>query len=72
MLHKGVLTPMPLYEYICQTCGDRFEKLIRGDMNGTRIVCPSCESATVKRALSTFATSGGSAVHAAPACGPVG
>jgi len=63
---------MPLYEYICQTCGERFEKLIRGDASAQPIVCPSCTSAAITRALSTFATSGGRAEHAAPACGPVG
>jgi putative FmdB family regulatory protein len=45
--------------YICQTCGDRFEKLIHSDTNGARIVCPSCASAVLKRAFSTFATSSG-------------
>jgi putative FmdB family regulatory protein len=63
---------MPLYEYICQTCGERFEKLIRGDTNGTQIVCPSCASAAVRRAFSIFVTKGGSAEHSTPACGPVG
>jgi putative FmdB family regulatory protein len=63
---------MPLYEYICQTCGERFEKLIRGGTNGAPIVCPSCASAAVTRAFSTFATSGSSAEHSTPACGPVG
>ena len=63
---------MPLYEYICQTCGERFEKLIRGDASAQPIVCPSCASAAIKRALSTFATSGNSAEPAASACGPVG
>jgi putative FmdB family regulatory protein len=63
---------MPLYEYICQTCGARFEKLIRGDTNGARIVCPSCASAAITRALSTFATSSGGSEHSTPACGPVG
>ncbi|MBK9942391.1 MAG: zinc ribbon domain-containing protein [Kouleothrix sp.] len=63
---------MPLYEYICQTCGDRFEKLIRGDTSAQQIICPSCASAAIMRALSTFATSGSSAEQASPACGPVG
>lgn len=63
---------MPLYEYICQTCGDRFEKLIRGDTSAQQIICPSCASAAIMRALSTFATSGSGAEQASPACGPVG
>ena len=60
---------MPLYEYVCQSCGERFEKLVRSTTNTTEIICPSCASVTVKRALSTFATSGGGAESASPACG---
>jgi putative FmdB family regulatory protein len=67
-----VRAPMPLYEYSGQTCGDRFEKLIRGNTNGARIVCPSCASAAIKRVFSTFATSGGGSEHFTPACGSVG
>ncbi|MBK9714792.1 MAG: zinc ribbon domain-containing protein [Kouleothrix sp.] len=63
---------MPLYEYVCQSCGERFEKLIRSIIAPPEIVCPSCASVAVKRALSTFATRGGDADRAAPACGPVG
>ena len=64
---------MPLYEYICESCGERFEKLVRGDTSAQPIVCPRCASAAVQRALSTFATSSGRrAEGAAPACGPVG
>jgi putative FmdB family regulatory protein len=70
--HKEVHTPMPLYEYICQGCGERFEKLIRDDASAQSIVCPSCASAAIKRALSTFATSDSSAAPVASACGPVG
>ena len=63
---------MPLYEYICQTCGERFEKLIRGQTGSAAVICPNCASDAVRRAFSTFATGGGAAELAAPACGPVG
>ena len=63
---------MPLYEYTWQSCGGRFEKLIRSSSNTEQIVCPTCASAAVKRAFSTFATSGKGAEPASPACGPVG
>jgi hypothetical protein len=36
------------------------------------VICPNCASDAVRRALSTFATSGVTAGHASPACGPVG
>jgi hypothetical protein len=40
---------MPRYEYICQTCGERFEKLIRGDAS-TQQILPVARAA-IKRAL---------------------
>ena len=64
---------MPLYEYTCQSCGTRFEKLVRSATTPAAIVCPQCASAAVQRAFSTFATSGGGGTESsAPACGPVG
>lgn len=43
-------TIIPIYEYSCQACGNRFELLVRGKENA---VCPSCESTKVERLLST-------------------
>lgn len=63
---------MPLYVYVCQTCSKRFEKLVRSTTSAAEIVCPSCASAAVKRAVSTFPTSGGGSEHFTPVCGPVG
>ncbi|KPV52508.1 hypothetical protein SE17_15090 [Kouleothrix aurantiaca] len=64
---------MPLYEYTCQGCGARFEKLVRSSTNPAAIICPRCASAAVARVFSTFATSGGASNESsAPACGPVG
>jgi putative FmdB family regulatory protein len=44
---------MPIYEYICQDCGTKFEKLVR---NGATVACPQCGQAHLTPALSTFAT----------------
>jgi putative FmdB family regulatory protein len=63
---------MPLYEYLCKECGERFEKLVRMSDDPRAIPCPSCASAAVERALSTFATGGAQRTAAAPSCGPVG
>ena len=63
---------MPLYEYICQTCGERFEKLIRSQTASATVICPNCASEAVRRALSTFTTGGGAIERTSPACGPVG
>jgi putative FmdB family regulatory protein len=63
---------MPLYEYVCQACGEHFERLVRASAAPQTIRCPRCESATVARAFSTFATGGTRSGETAPACGPVG
>ena len=44
---------MPIYEYICDDCGTKFEKLVR--RNQDAIACPSCGESHLKTALSIFA-----------------
>jgi putative FmdB family regulatory protein len=41
---------MPIYEYSCQACGDRFDVLVRDA--SARVTCPSCESQDLERLLS--------------------
>jgi putative FmdB family regulatory protein len=43
---------MPIYEYICDDCGTKFEKLVR---NGNAAACPTCGEARLTPTLSTFA-----------------
>ena len=57
---------MPLYEYECQGCEERFELLVRSD---TKIVCPACAGTEVEKCLSTFATHVGSSSTPLPQCG---
>lgn len=46
---------MPIFEYICNNCGEEFEKLIFGN----KVVdCPRCASSGVKKKFSTFGMSG--------------
>ena len=33
---------MPIYEYICDDCGTKFEKLVRRSSDVPELVCPSC------------------------------
>jgi len=40
---------MPIYEYECSACGDRFELLVLGS---TAPACPSCDSRDLERLLS--------------------
>jgi putative FmdB family regulatory protein len=49
---------VPIYEYVCMECESHFEELVR---NGEEPDCPHCSSANVRRQLSVFAMSGGTA-----------
>ena len=40
---------VPIYEYECRACGERFEALIRGSSAPT---CPACDGADLERLLS--------------------
>ena len=33
---------MPIYEYLCQDCGNKFEKLVRRTDDAMEAGCPSC------------------------------
>ena len=45
---------MPLYEYRCSQCGEKFEKLVRFGAGDGDIRCPSCGSLVVERLISLF------------------
>lgn len=47
---------MPIYEYLCQACSGRFQKLVRGFEDPPGLVCPRCQSDRIQRAISQFAT----------------
>jgi putative FmdB family regulatory protein len=48
---------VPLYEYECDACGDRFEELVgtHGGVKGEDVRCPSCGEAAVHRLISPYA-----------------
>jgi len=46
---------MPIYEYVCNSCGQGFEKLVMG---GDDVCCPKCESRDLRRSMSTFSHKG--------------
>jgi len=48
---------MPLYEYSCQDCGDRFEVLQRMGEGAASVLCPGCGGREVRKQHSTFAAS---------------
>jgi putative FmdB family regulatory protein len=50
---------MPIYEYECAACAERFEELVRSP--DASVACPECGGAEVERLLSRFAGVGGTA-----------
>ena len=46
---------MPIYEYVCLDCGNRFELLVL--RSEEEVICPSCECARLERVMSPFARS---------------
>ena len=61
---------MPIFEYRCEDCGTKFEKLVRSsDTSGP--VCPGCGTQHLKQELSTFAahSNGRSAEPMGGGCG---
>lgn len=47
---------MPIYEYVCEDCGTRYEQLVM--TKRTKIACPKCSSPKHALQLSVFSTSG--------------
>jgi putative FmdB family regulatory protein len=47
---------MPIYEYGCLDCNGRFQKLVQGFSDPPGLVCPRCQGANIRRAISRFAT----------------
>ena len=44
---------MPIYEYQCEACAERFDKLfVSLSRIPTEIACPVCQSTTVRRLIS--------------------
>jgi putative FmdB family regulatory protein len=57
---------MPIFEYLCEDCGTKFEKLVR---NGDKVLCPSCGQAHLAPQFSTFAAhANGKTAEAMPSC----
>jgi putative FmdB family regulatory protein len=44
---------MPIYQFRCETCGERFDKLVRtAGQVPDGLVCPACQSDEVQRLIS--------------------
>ena len=63
---------MPLYEYTCADCHERFEVLQRMGEGAEGLTCPNCRSPHVDRQLSTFSGMTSSSASSAGACATPG
>ena len=62
---------MPIYEYKCLNCGEKFEtfQFTYGDSGA---ICAKCGSENIERLMSGFASAGSSAGSSASSCGAGG
>src|SRR5213592_3721035 len=51
---------MPIYEYRCESCAERFEVLTRFAERDTAQICPVCESTKTRVLVSSFAVAAAS------------
>lgn len=58
---------MPIFEYTCRNCGNRFEK-IHTATGKAGVACPRCGSGDVGREFSTFSAGTSAAAAAAASC----
>jgi putative FmdB family regulatory protein len=67
---------MPLYEYACKNCGQRFEILQRMGEGAEGLECPGCGEHELEKQFSTFSSGSGSegarAAFSGAGCGPGG
>ncbi len=60
---------MPIYEFRCEDCGERFEKLCFGYREEQDLRCPRCGSSRVRKEFSTFACGLGDGGFGFGSCG---
>ncbi|MEI7812663.1 MAG: zinc ribbon domain-containing protein [Ignavibacteria bacterium] len=62
---------MPIFEYQCKDCNQKFEVLHKSSECREEVICPKCNSANNKKLLSTFTPAGfsGSSKRAASCSG---
>jgi putative FmdB family regulatory protein len=61
---------MPIYEYQCEECGERFELFVRSPSRQIEPICPKCGGQKVKKSVSLFGVAGTHGGTSADACSP--
>lgn len=46
---------MPIYEFVCNECGQDFEELVLSAKSTQGVICPNCQSELVTKKISLFA-----------------
>jgi putative FmdB family regulatory protein len=59
---------MPIYEYRCQDCQTRFEKLLLRAADAAELACPTCGRQRLTQELSVFSAHSAPSRPAPPAC----
>jgi len=59
---------MPIYEYRCRRCGERFEKFVRSLSARQVLECPRCGSDEVEKAISLFGVGSGPRSSGSASC----
>ncbi|MSV34617.1 MAG: zinc ribbon domain-containing protein [Bryobacterales bacterium] len=60
---------MPIFEYLCDDCGTKFEKLVRRAAESADVGCPSCGQTHVTTQVSSFAArANGAKQDTMPSC----
>jgi putative FmdB family regulatory protein len=49
---------MPIYEYRCQACGEKFEKIVSLATKTEGLICPNCNAPATQKVFSTFSATG--------------
>lgn len=66
---------MPIYEYVCEACGQEFEKMVRFSESDLSPICPTCGSQETHKEISRVSSAFGgfgSDSYTASSCGGSG
>lgn len=63
---------MPIYEYRCWSCGEKFEEFVSNCAGTDEVKCPKCGKPKPDKILSAFSTGGGKAESTGGSCGSTG
>ena len=63
---------MPIYEYTCNKCKKKFEKLVLSSDNEAEFQCPSCGEKNIHRQISSFScvSNSGESISSGSGCSP--